>query len=145
MEAAVPERLREQMLETIAFDALKEGILYLNAQKASCVLQKESPTTADFSLNGANQQLLPGLLLKETWFRFDRATKAVTGIQFSFTNGKTMLARVKYVEARLPSGATVPVPSLAEITQDAIATPQQGVNVPKKVTVQYGKCVFAGG
>lgn len=133
-----------QVLETIAFDALKQGILYLNAAKATCVLQKEAPAAADFSLTGANQQLLPGLLLKETWFRFDRAAKAVTGIQFRFTNGTSILARVKYAETRLPTGATVPVPSLAEITQDALTTPQQGVTVPPKVTVQYGKCTFAG-
>lgn len=132
-----------QMLETIAFDALKEGILYLNAQKATAVLQKESPATADFSLSGSNQQLLPGLLLKETWFRLDRGAKTVTAIQFRFTNGKSMLARVKYVEVRLPSGATVPVPALAEITQDALTT-QGGVTVPPKVTVQYGKCTFVG-
>ena len=133
-----------RMLETIAFDALKEGILYLNAQQATCVLQKETAAIADFSLGGSNQQLLPGLSLKETWFRFDRAAKALTGIQFRFTNGTTMLARVKYAEVRLPNGATVPVPALAEITQDALTTPQGGVTIPPKVTVQYGTCTFAG-
>lgn len=133
-----------QVLETIAFGALKEGILYLDAQKATCALRKETPAAADFSLTGGNQQLLPGLTLKETWFRLDRTTKTVSGIQFNFTNGTSMLARVQYVEVRLPSGATVPMPSLAEVTQDAVSAPQQGVTVPKKVTVQYGKCAFAG-
>jgi hypothetical protein len=133
-----------QALEMIAFDALKEGILYLSAQKTACVLQKETPAAADFTLDGASQQFMPGLSLKETWFRYDRAAKAVTGIQFRFTNGKSILARVKVADVRLPSGATVPVPSLAEITQDALTTPQEGVTVPPKVTVQYGKCTFAG-
>lgn len=133
-----------QVLELVAFDALKEGILGLNTQKATCVLRRELPASADFALPGGNRQLLPGLLLKESLFRFDRAAKAVTMLQFSFTNGTSMLARVKYVEVRLPSGASVPVPALAEITQDAMTTPQQGVTVPPKVTVQYGKCAFGG-
>jgi hypothetical protein len=132
-----------QMLETIAFDALKEGVLYLNAQKATCALRKELPATADFSVSGSNQQLLPGLQLKETWFRFDRTAKAVTMLQFNFTNGTSMQARLKYVDMPVAGGASVPVPAQAEITQDAITTPQQGVTVPKKLTVQYGKCVFA--
>jgi hypothetical protein len=132
----------EQALEVIAFDALKEGVLYLNERKAQAVLQKETPATADFSLAGANQELLPGLQLKETWFRFDRAAKAVTGIQFRFANGKSMMARVKYADAALPSGGTVPVPSQAELTQDALTSPQGGVTVPPKLMVQYGKCAF---
>jgi hypothetical protein len=132
-----------QALETIAFDALKEGILYLKAQRAACALQKESPALADFSLNGGNQEFMPGLQLKETWFRFDRAAKAVTAIQFRFTNGKSMLARVKYTDVKLPGGAIVPVPAQAEVTQDALVV-QDGVTIPPKVTVQYGKCTFRG-
>lgn len=133
-----------QVLETIAFDALKEGVLCLNAQKAACVLRKDVPASADFSLSGSNQEVLPGLLLKEAWFRLDRAAKAVTMIQFNFANGTSMQARMKYVEVRAPGGVSVPIPALAEITQDAITTPQQGVAIPRKVTVKYGKCTFAG-
>ena len=137
-----------QMLEVVAFDALKEGILYLNAQKAQCVLRKETPEAVDFSLSGGNQELMPGLQLKESWFRLDRKAKAVTGIQFRFANGKSMMARVMYAEVRLPGGGSAPVPKTAEITQDALTTPQDGVTVPAKVTVQYGACTFlpaAGG
>lgn len=132
-----------QVLEAVAFDALKEGILYLGDQKATCALRKELPASADFSLGGSNQQVLPGLQLKEAWFRLDRAAKAITMIQFNFTNGTSLQARLKYVDTRLPSGVTVPVPAQAEITQDAVTTPQQGVKIPTKLAVQYGKCVFA--
>jgi hypothetical protein len=132
----------DKVLEVIAFDALKEGVLYLTTQKAQAVLQKETEALADFSLAGTNQQLMPGLQLKETWFRFDRAAKAISGIQFRFSNGTSMMARIKYAEAALPGGSTVPMPSAAELTQDAITTPQGGVTVPPKLTVQYGKCTF---
>lgn len=131
-----------QMLEVVAFDALKEGITYLSTRKAQCALRKETPATADFSLDGGNQQLLPGLQLKQAWFRFDRAAKAITAIQFQFGNGTTMTARVKYADTAMPAGGTAPVPALAEITQNALAAPQNGVAIPQKVTVQYGKCTF---
>lgn len=131
-----------QVLELVAFDALKEGITYLAARKAQCVLRQETPAAADFSLDGANQQLIPGLQLKETWFRFDRTAKAVTGIQFRFTSGTSLMARIRYADAALPVGGTAPVPVAAEVTQNALTTPQNGVPVPQKVTVQYGKCTF---
>lgn len=134
-----------QALEVIAFDALKEGVLCLKEKRAQATLQKETPATADFSLPGANQELMTGLQLKETWFRFDRAAKAITGIQFRFTNGKSMMARVKYGDVALPAGGTVPIPALAELTQDALTAPQGGVAIPPKLSVQYGKCAFKPG
>gem|GEM_PF-3399343 len=149
MEAQANQMIRGsaigQALEVIAFDALKEGVLYLKEKKAQAVLAKEAPGAADFSLAGANQELMTGLQLKETWFRFDRAAKAITGIQFRFTNGKAMMARVKYGDAALPGGGTVPVPVQAELTQDALSAPQGGVTIPPKLNVQYGKCAFKPG
>lgn len=134
-----------QALEAIAFSALKEGIGYLGAHKAQAVLRKETPAVADFSLPGGNQQLMSGLQLKETWFRFDREARAVTGIQFAFTNGTSMMVRVKYAETALPGGGTVPIPAQAELTQNVFTAPTEGVAVPPKMTVQYGKCAFRAG
>jgi len=132
----------DDALKLVALDAFKEGLAFLSARQGASQLRNETPAVADFSVDGGQQELMPGLTLSEVWFRFERQVKAITAIQFRFSNGRKLMARMRYTEAALPGGGTVPVPAAAEITQDAMTAPQDGVTIPPKVTLRYGTCTF---
>ncbi|MBN2452429.1 MAG: hypothetical protein JXR77_18735 [Lentisphaeria bacterium] len=129
-------------LEAISFAALREGVQALARRRSACELKKETAETADFRLGGNNQEVMPGLQLQETWFRFDRKAGALTGLAFRFANGSTMNVRLDSSHAVTPKGVSVPVPTQAQITQDALETGPGGMSIPAKLTVTYGKPTF---
>jgi len=130
-----------RILQGIAFDALQEGISYLQTERKDCQVKQETAETADVMVLGAKQQIMPGLELRESWFRLDRKAKTITGINFVFTNGANMLVRLRYRDLALPGGTPVPVPAEMLIKQNALET-VDGQKLPSKITVQYCTCTL---
>ncbi len=125
-------------MRALCYDALRQGVAYLREHKGQCIVKKETDRVVDFLVDAGKQEVTEGLTLQSAWFRIDRAAKVISGILFTFDNGKTMLIKMTHADASVP-GATGPVPTLtrATVKQTALQDPEGKIELPPQLTVTY--------